>query len=123
VSYPLAETSRELWRRLRDAQPEGLRPKAVIAVFGSGRGKSAIRQTLQHMRRKGYIRYEGVTKGGTWHVGAVTLPGEQARINGVLQPPAEQPEIQRPLSRPVQGRPKGVPASVWELAQRSQPCA
>jgi len=126
---PMLQSTRDIWRAVRDAGDAGLRTRAVRAVAPELR-TATITERLSAMRRHGYLRYDGVTCHGVWRVGALVPHGELAQIGAAPVPAEAVPppdyrdstdrrvagKSERPLQQAPRGVPHGVPASVWALA-------
>lgn len=114
MSYSLAQSTRDVWRAVRDAAPEGLTPGQVQAVINGRRKPGGTKTMLQTLRRRKHLRFEGQTTGGRWHVGTVVLPGECAEQGAATLQAAHT------LGRraPAQIDPAAI-ASIWALAARA----
>lgn len=126
---PMLQSTRDIWRAVRDAGEAGLRARAVRGV-AKDLPAATITERLSAMRRHGYLRYEGVTSYGVWHVGNRAPAGETLKIGAGPVPfdvadPRDskfyatnggQRLRERPLRPAPSGPPQGVPASVWALA-------
>lgn len=128
MTWQLRDSSRLVWRAIRDAGVGGLQPADVHALVPELRGVTLI-DRLRRMSSVGYLRYHGISRHGVWRVGP-NLPAGEVSALGAPSVDAldgctpDYPAPCRPASRHF-GPPPGVPTSVWHLAAMyaEQPCA
>lgn len=112
------------WKAIAAAEPVGLLGREVYAAARQGATDKAMSGALQYMKALGYLRFEGCSLHGRWHVGMYVPYGIDADPS--RRCPADAPPVKAPVPA-VQGIPAGVPNSVWQLgmlmSQEGPSCA
>ncbi len=128
---PLTPAARIMWRAVRDAGVDGIKPdelRARVADLVAGVDEANLKNRLQYLKTAGYLSFKGQRRTGVWNLGTKVPKGELPTpgadpTDGIDLSVHEEPEaeLEGPLSKAVQGVPKGVPNSVWALGQVAEP--
>jgi hypothetical protein len=116
----------DIWRAVRAAAGAGLSTSEVRGIVAGRANDHATEACLQNLRVTGYLRFEGITRWGRWHLGTEVPPAVLAHERQLAQDDGEPVKDtawdRKPLHKPVSGVPQGVPNSIFSLAatQRQQ---
>lgn len=123
----MLQSTRNIWRAVRDAGDAGLRTRAVMPIAPE-LGIGTLTDRLTALRRHGYVRFVGAPRCGVWKVGSRVPLGEapqfgappvevdEAAIQAFMDQAGGPRRVDTPFHPAPAGVPRGVPSSVWALA-------